>query len=138
MLQVKFREGPARASCERLNKAGLVEAQYSGPMNERAFALLRQQALMASADTTVYVVRLDKALILMGDEAPVDENSYQNDAPGALVVRHDPVEYARWTAYARECARHGVIRTVWTERFAALAYRWAQLRSAVSLQAKLH
>lgn len=92
----RFREGHARVTCDRLSKSGMVEAQYSGPMNARAFAALREQALLASTDTTVYVVRLDKALILMGDEAPIDEDSYQSDAPGALVVRHDPVEYARW------------------------------------------
>lgn len=134
----RFREGGARASCEAMNRLGMVEAQYTGPMTARAFAVLREQALQASTGTTAYVVRLDKALILMGDEAPLDEDSYASQAPGALVVRHDPIEYARWTAYARECARLGVVRTVWTERFAAQAYRWAEIRSAGSRQAGLH
>lgn len=125
----RFTAGQARASCERLNKLGMVEAQYTGLMTQAAFAKLRHDALEASAGTSVYVVRLDRALILMDDIAPIDRNSYVDDSPGALIVRHDPVEYARWTAYARECAKYGVVRTVWTERHAHLAYQWADLRA---------
>lgn len=123
-----FRVTDARVTCEAVRRLGVVEANYTGLMTPQAFSDLRGMALRHSQDATAFVVRLDKALILMGDSPQVDSDSYKDAAPGALIVRHDPDEYARWTAYARDCARIGVVRTVWTDRYAELAYRWALLR----------
>lgn len=134
----RFKEGSARASLHWVGRSGVTEARYLGPTDPAAFACLRERVLESSLGTFAYVARLDTALLLMGSDPPAYANACGNMAPAALIVRHDPVQYALWTAYARECAKHGMVRTVWTERFAALAYQWAAIRAAGSPPGELH
>ena len=125
-----FKFNAARVSTENLTKSGLCEAVYSGPMTERAFDALRSEALEASAQCSAYVVRLDRALIVMGDEPPVEEESYAPDTPaGAMIVRPD--QYDFWQDYALRASKFGIVRTVWVEANARLAYQWALDRSCL-------
>lgn len=123
-----FRFNAARVSTEYVTKSGLCEAVYSGPMTRQAFDALRTEALQASAKCAAYVVRLDRALLAMSDEPPVDDVSYAVDTPaGALIVRPD--QYRFWQDYALKASKYGIVRTVWTEANARLAYEWALRRS---------
>ncbi len=116
-----FRYNGGRVACE--NFRGLVEAAYTGPMTAQAFDALRTEALHECSAAQAFVVRLDKSLIAM-QAAPVEAGSYSaNDAPGAMIVRPD--QFAFWSAYARRVAQFGVMRSVWLESHARLAYEWA-------------
>ena len=135
MQQFKF--NGARVSTEYLTKSSLCEAIYSGPMTAVAFDSLRTEALQAASATTAFVVRLDKALILMGDETAVDDAAYAPDTPpGALIVRPDQYEF--WQKYALQVSKFGVVRTVWTEPNARLAYQWALRRADLSIELARH
>lgn len=126
----KFKFNGAVATTAQLTKSGLCEAIFSGPMTPEAFNLLRYEALQATRDCTGYVIRLDKALILLGEDTPVNAESFASDTPaGAMVVR--PGEYAFWLAYAKKAAKFGVIRTIWPAANARLAYLWAANRACL-------
>ena len=128
MQQFKF--NAARVSTQYIAKSGLCEAIYTGPMTVKAFDALRFEALQSSRQTAAYVVRMDMALIAMSDDPPVDDESYSPDtAAGALVVR--PEQYQFWQDYAFKAAKFGIVRTVWTEANARLAYEWALRRSCL-------
>ena len=123
-----FKFNSSRVSTEQLNSSGLCEAIYTGPMTANAFDVLRTEALEATAHCSAYVVRLDRALIVMGDDAPVEEHSYAPDTPpGAMIVRPD--QYLLWQDYALQASKFGIVRTVWVEANARLAYEWALRRS---------
>ena len=125
----------SRVSTEIHAKSGLCEAIYTGPFTEKAFEILRFDALQASLKSSVYVVRLDRALIVMGDNPLVEEDSYGQDTPaGAMIVRPD--QYDFWQDYALKAAKFGIVRTVWTAANSQLAYQWA-LRRACLRTAKL-
>ena len=120
-----IRYNSARVALEGLGRGGLIEAAYTGPMTATAFDALREDALHLLPDASAFVIRLDRALILMAEEEdPVKQGSFSgNNAAGALIVRPD--EYDRWTAYARKAAATGVMRSVWLESHALQAYEWA-------------
>jgi len=127
-----FKYNSARATTEFLGRNGMCEAVYTGPMTEEAFDTLRTEALQASVKATSFVVRLDRALILMPDANQVHANSYPKDAPaGALIVRRDQFEF--WAEYVRKLASFGVCRSLWLEETANQAYLWADLQSRGSL-----
>lgn len=132
MQQFKF--NAARVSTEYLTKSNLCEAVYSGPMTAYAFDCLRTEALQAANQAAAFVVRLDRALIVMGDEPPpVEEESYDPDtAAGALIVR--PEQYDFWQDYSLKASKFGIVRTVWTEANAQLAYQWALRRSCSRIE----
>lgn len=126
----KFRFNGALATAEVLAKSGLCEAVFSGPMTPKAFNSLRLEALQASTTCTSYVIRMDKALVLLGDDPPVDSESYSTDtAAGAMIVRAE--EYDFWITYSKKAANFGIVRTIWTETNARLAYQWALRRSCL-------
>ena len=124
----KFRFNAARLSVEKIANSGLCEGVYTGPMTSDALVALRTEGLRAAAHFGVCIVRLEKSLILMGDDVPVEAGAYdENTPPGALIVRPD--QYSFFQAYALKAAKYGVIRTVWVESNAQLAYAWALRRS---------
>ena len=124
----KFRFNAARLSVEKIANSGLCEGVYTGPMTSDALVALRTEGLRAAAHFGVCIVRLEKSLILMGDDVPVKDGAYDaKTPPGALIVRPD--QYSFFQKYALKAAKYGVIRTVWTEANGHLAYAWALRRS---------
>lgn len=124
----QFSFNAARVSVGNLTDSGLCEAIYTGPMTQKAFDSLRSEALQASADCSAYVLRLDQALIAMGDAPPIEHDTYAPSTPaGAIIVRLE--QYQFWQDYALKASKYGIVRTVWVESNARLAYEWALRRS---------
>lgn len=122
-----FKFNGARVSIGNVTNSGLCEAIYTGPMTAKAFETLRSEKLQATTQCSAYVVRLDRVLVAMGIDEPLEKYSYApNTPPGAMIVRLDQYEF--WQAYALQAAELGVVRTVWLESNARLAYEWALRR----------
>ena len=132
-----FKFNAARLSVEKIAKSGVCEGVYTGPVTENALNTLRNEALNATLQYKVYVVRLEKALTVMGDEAQIENGIYAaHRPPGALIVRPD--QYNFFQKYALKAAKYGVIRTVWVESNAQLAYEWALRRSYLRNEESQH
>ena len=124
----KLRFHAARVSIENITKSGLCEAVYTGPITAKAFEVLRDEALQIAGNRSAFVCRFDQALMVMGDGPLIAADTYAPDAPaGAIIVRPD--QYAICQDYALRAAKFGVVRTVWVEANARLAYEWALRRS---------
>ena len=119
------RYGSARVSSGVISRSGLVEAAYSGPLTRAAFSVLRREVLFDTRPAPCVVLRMDKSLTLMTDLPDIPTGTYTPTAPtGAVIVRPD--QYEMWTAYNRKLTRLGVMRAVFLDSHAALAYEWAE------------
>jgi len=132
-----FKFNAARVSTECLTNSGLCVAVYTGPLTQNSFDALRTEALQATAHCSAYLVRLDRALIAITDAPPIEDHSYLPNTPaGAMIVRADQYEF--WQDYALRASKFGVIRTVWTEPNARLAYEWALRRACLRIAESQH
>lgn len=131
---VKFRHNAARVRLNRIGGSGVVEAAYTGPLTSKAFDTLRTDALAAASSSHGFVVRVDSGLFAFDPDAPpVWAHSYAaNMTPGAIITRPD--QYLSWVGYAAEAAKHGVMRSVWLQSHAPLAYEWVLRASSARLQ----
>ena len=126
MQKLKF--NAARVSVSNITKSGLCEAVYTGLITSLAFETLRDDALQISKKQSAFVCRFDRALMAIGSGPLITPDTYAPDSPaGAIIVR--PEQYAICQEYALRAAKFGVVRTVWVEANARLAYEWALRRS---------
>ena len=126
MKQIRF--NAARVAIQNITKSGLCEAVYTGPITAKAFETLRDEALQMAVSRSAFVCRFDQALMVMGNGPQIELDTYAPDSPaGAIIVRPD--QYAICQDYALRAAKFGVVRTVWVEANARLAYEWALRRS---------
>ena len=112
-------------------EGGVSEIIYCGPMSQHAFDLLRRQALDTTACAACLVVRIDKVLSTMSCAPMAGGPHYGiNRAPAAVIARED--QFDMWDDYARQVARHGIMRAVFLDSFAAQAYQWARMSADAS------
>ena len=103
---------------------GLVEVAYSGPVTAQTFRSLREEVLGTTSHAPVLVFRLDKMLDLIDDIDPPSSKSFKIGMPPAAVIVR-PEQYFKHVEYSRKVSELGVMRTVWLDSHAALAYQWA-------------
>lgn len=128
-----YRYNSARVALSALGRTGVMEASYSGPMTMEAFECLRSDVIRASGNAHGLVLRLDRMADAMGDLVLPPPTVYRaGSPPGAVIVRED--QYDKWVSFNRELAKRGVMRSVWLESHAALAYEWVLHQSSVALQ----
>lgn len=119
------RYNSARVSAGVVSRSGLVEAAYSGALTKDAFSALRREVLYDTGPAPCVVLRMDKSLTLMTALPDIPAGTYTPTAPsGAVIVRAD--QYEMWTAYNRKLSRLGVMRAVFLDSHASLAYGWAE------------
>jgi hypothetical protein len=120
-----YRYGAARASNTRIGKSGLVESIYTGPISAQAFEVLRLGVLRETQGSPCAVIRMDGSLMLLSLPPVIGPGVYTGrSAPGAVIVRAD--QYELWAEYSRRLASVGVMRAVFLDSHAALAYEWAE------------
>ena len=110
--------------------SGLVEAIYTGPLCAKSFNALRGEMLETKNGAGASVIRLDKSLILEMS-LPELPPGMLDVAPACLIVRRN--QYAIFQDYANRLSKQGVIRLVFVEGYAHLAYQWALKRCAERL-----
>lgn len=121
-----IRSNSARVSFDGFD--GFVEVAYSGLVTAQTFLSMREGVLGTTSHAPVLVFRLDKMLDLIEDFVPPSNDSFKIwMPPAAVIVRRD--QFAKHVAYNRQVSALGVMRAVWLDSHAALAYEWA-LRSA--------
>lgn len=129
----KFKFNSTQATLETIGGSGVVEAVYSGPFTRVAFVSLRDEVLQSSGHARSVVLRMDRTLDLMPEMPPTCKVAYSvNNIPGAVIVRRD--QFYLWSAYAKKLAEMGVMRSVWLEEHAQMAYQWALHQSVARLQ----
>lgn len=115
----------ARVTSGVISRSGLVEAIYSGALSAKAFDALRCDVLRDTNPAPGVVLRMDRSLTLMSAMPKIPTGTYVPTAPaGAVIVRFD--QYEMWAQYTRELAKVGVMRAVFLDSHAALAYSWAE------------
>jgi hypothetical protein len=120
-----YRCGAARVTSTALGKLGLVESVYTGPISANAFGILRLGVLRETEGSPCAVIRMDRSLMLVSLPPVIAPGVYTaRSAPGAVIVRAD--QYEMWAEYARRLANVGVMRAVFLESHATLAYEWAE------------
>lgn len=78
---------------------------------------------------------MDRSLVLLSLPPDIAPGVYTSRAaPGAVIVRAD--QYELWAEYARRLSNVGVLRAVFLESHATLAYEWAE-RQILRERAKL-
>lgn len=108
------------------SKYGVIEVVYGGFADQDSFDRLRNWAVGATADAPATVLRIDGLVDLWTHQPAVPQRLYASVRvpTGAVVVRAD--RYDMWACYARELARVGVIRAVFLQEDAQLAYDFAE------------
>lgn len=117
-----FRYNATRSSVQKMHGLGIVEVGYSGPLSQLAFDTLKTEVLQHTAQAPVLVLRMDRCLQTF--EMPEPPTGYNIGSPaGAVIVRAD--QFKAWNAYGKALSRVGVMRVVFLESHASLAYQWA-------------
>jgi len=126
-----LRSGAAQAKGYCLGD-GLCEVVYTGPITPAAFSVLKAGVLRETRCASSMVLRMDRAMVMLDDDAQADVAPYAGDLPPAAVV--SCVErYAYWREYARRLAALGVMRAVFLPDHLELARLWARRHVAVRL-----
>jgi hypothetical protein len=125
-MSVTRRYGSARAGSALVCRStGICEATYSGPITMDAFSILRRSVLEDTDGSPCTVIRMDKCVMPAEAMPRAPAGTYTSmAAPGAVIVRPD--QYRVWSEYARNLAVIGVMRAVFLDSNASVAYEWAQ------------
>lgn len=105
---------------------GVTMLTYSGPMHNRDFNELRDQAIGHSKDAQALLLDM-RGVVPMSDMAPlIDELIYAGSgaAPGAIIAPE--THTATWWRHAVRLAAYGVARAVFTSEREART--WARAR----------
>lgn len=103
---------------------GVCEIRYRGVLTRPTFERMRADVLQAVSDAGALVLRMDRALMAIGQlEVGAPDEYGHNPAPGAVVVNRDQVEF--WADYSSQIARKGVMRAVFLDSQLELARHWA-------------
>lgn len=120
-----FKHCTAQARC-RITDGGVIEATYSGPIDQPAVDDLRQSVLTYSIDAPALILRIDCAELRVASFAPWGREAYPNDpSPAAIVVRSD--QFSAAAKHAEHLANLGIVRVIFMEM--AQARRWADRRA---------
>jgi len=118
-----------RSICE-----GVAEVVFCGPLTTPAFRALRECAIKEVGPHRAAVIRIDSALLAMGEIRPRSPTEHPPGRAGAaLVVREDQYD-AAW-AYAALAAEFGITICVFlssSEHSMALALDWARRQAALA------
>lgn len=105
---------------------GVVEVIYGGFADQDVFDQLRDWVVGATKDAPATVLRMDALVDLWVQRPAVPRRLYtsMHVPAGAVIVRAG--HYDMWTSYARALAEVGVIRAVFHQENAQLAYDFAE------------
>lgn len=126
-----FEFGAARVACRPLGNYGLFEVVFSGPISQRAWDELRTQYLTQIPDATAFLIRLEKASLLVSDVIvlPPLPAHLGNTAPGYVTCTK--MQELHLVAVSAKYAESGVRRQIIPQNVAQeaeyLAHRAARL-----------
>lgn len=130
-IRFLVRSGAAQA-LGRCTGGDVCEVVYTGPITRSVFSKLKAAVLNETRGASALVVRMDRAMVLLDQEAHDDVEPYAGDLPPAAVVS-SPDRFAFWNEYARRLAGVGVMRAVFLPNHLELARLWARRHAAVRL-----
>lgn len=127
-----FSHHSALVRCRRINSGRVFVASWSGPLYFSAMESLRDQVADAALGAQCLILRIDRALDLMGDSPSTRIQSYRPGvAPGAIIVRAD--QYQPWADYADNMATKGIIRMVFLNSQLVQCQGWVEAELTAAL-----
>jgi hypothetical protein len=108
------------------SKYGVMEACFSGPLEEKSFAHLRAGMIAATDEAPALLIRLNKVLMMFSGPPAITDGTYPKNRyqVAAVVVRNDQTLF--WFEYAERMANLGIVYRIFQESQEAKACQWIE------------